>query len=428
VGQWECAMEGMELGALQPMNSQCRFCGNSRLHVFLDLRSTPLANAYRNEEDLDKPETFYPLKVRFCEDCCLAQLDAVEKPEAIFSDYAYMSAYSTTWLAHCEAYANSMVERLDLTPENRVIEIASNDGSLLGYFKEKGIQVQGVDPAANVAAVAERNGIPTRVAFWGEQTAKELADQGLKGDLLVLNNVLAHVPNINDFTAGLRIALGPQGVITAEFPHLYRLVEGMQFDTVYHEHYSYLSFVFVCRLFEAHGLTVYDVEELPTHGGSLRIYGRHQEDAAKRVSPNVHRLLDMERQAGLDTLGYFQNFGENVAHLKRRILSFFIEARDGGKRVAGYGAPAKGNTLLNYCGIGTDMLSYTVDRNPTKQGKYLPGTGIPIYPPSHVESDRPDFLFVLPWNIQAEVMEQMSGIREWGGKFVRPIPTVDVLQ
>lgn len=408
------------------MHRTCRFCGSGRLTVFLDLGASPLSNAYLREDQLAGMEPFFPLDVRICEECWLAQLDAVEAPENIFSEYAYFSSFSTTWLAHCDAYAEKMVRALGLGPDHKVIEIASNDGGLLACFVRRGVPVLGVDPARNVAAAAIEKGVPTRVAFWGLATAEAVAAEEGKADLIALNNVLAHVPDINDFAAGLKAALKPGGVITVEFPHLYRLVERKQFDTVYHEHYSYLSFLFVERLFQAHGLRVFDVEELPTHGGSLRVFGCH-DGAAKDASPAVAAMDAFERAAGMDGLAYYLGFGDRIAALKRDILRFFLSAKDEGKRVAGYGAPAKGNTLLNYCGIRTDLLEFTVDRNPHKQGLYLPGVRIPIRAPEYVFEQKPDFLFILPWNLQDEVRDQMAGIRAWGGRFAVPIPDVAVL-
>ncbi len=409
------------------MNSgQCRFCQTTPLHTFLDLGVSPLSNAYLTEGRISESETFFPLQVRVCPKCWLVQLDAVEAPENIFIDYAYFSSFSTTWLAHCEAYAVAMIERFGLGEDSRVIELASNDGGLLKFFVERNVPVLGVDPAANVAKAAEAVGVPTRVAFWGEATAKEVVAEGKAADLIAFNNVLAHVPDINDFAEGVRVALKPAGVMTVEFPHLQKLIEGLQFDTVYHEHYSYLSLLFVEQLFAAHGLRVFDVDELVTHGGSLRVYACHEACADHARTDTVDRILSDELAAGLDTVPYYDAFAQKVETLRRDIATFFIDAANQGKRVVGYGAPAKGNTLLNYCGVRPDWMAYTVDRNPHKQGLYLPGTRIPIYAPERILEDRPDFVFILPWNLRDEIADQMAAIREWGGQFVVPIPNIAI--
>ena len=406
--------------------SNCRFCGRALEHVFADLGTSPLANSYLTAERLSEPEPTYPLKVMVCDDCFLVQLPEVASPAELFSDYAYFSSYSDTWLQHAERYAEAMTERLALGPEHRVIEIASNDGYLLQYFQRCGVPVLGIEPAANVAAAAEKAGIPTLVEFFGTESAGRLAADGRQGDLVVGNNVLAHVPDINDFVAGLELALAPGGVVTMEFPHLLRLMEENQFDTIYHEHFSYLSFTTTRRIFAAHGLTLFDVDELPTHGGSLRIYGRRRDDEIRTVDPAVAELLEREARAGLGTLEPYQRFGERVRDTRRRLLEFLAEAKRDGKAIAGYGAAAKGNTLLNYCGIGAETLDYVVDRSPHKQGCFLPGTRLPIHPPERLFETRPDLVLILPWNIRDEVMEQMAGIREWGGRFVVAIPRVEL--
>jgi SAM-dependent methyltransferase len=402
----------------------CRFCGRPLAHVFVDLGAQPLANSYLEPEDLLRAERFYPLCVYVCEGCLLVQLPEAESPEAIFSDYAYFSSYSDSWLRHAERYATAVTERFALTSASRVVEIASNDGYLLRFFKERGIPVQGIEPAANVAAAAEALGIPTLVRFFGAALARELAAEGRQADLLAGNNVLAHVPALNDFVAGLEILLAPGGVLTLEFPHLLRLMDETQFDTIYHEHFSYFSFATVRSIFASHGLTLFDVEELPTHGGSLRIYGCHPGERPE--SPRVADLLAREAAAGLGTLAGYGAFAERVQALKRGLLRFLLDAREAGQTVAGYGAPAKGNTLLNYCGVREDLLAYTVDRSPHKQGRYLPGTRIPIHGPDRIRETRPDYLLILPWNIKDEIAGQMADLTSWGGRFVVAVPRVQV--
>ncbi len=406
----------------------CRFCGAALSEVFVDLGASPLANSYLEPADLGRAEAFYPLRVYVCDECLLVQLPEEERPEAIFSDYAYFSSYSDSWLLHAKTYAEAMIERFGLGPGHQVIEIASNDGYLLRWFKEGGVPVLGVEPAGNVAEAAEAAGIPTLVKFFGEATARELVAAEKRADLLVGNNVLAHVPGLNDFVAGLKILLAPSGVLTMEFPHLLRLMAEDQFDTIYHEHYSYFSFATVRKVFAAHGLTLFDVEELPTHGGSLRIYARHDEDASKPVGERVADLLAREEAAGLGNLATYRSFGERVQRVKWGLLRFLIESKEAGKSIAGYGAPAKGNTLLNYCGIRTDFLDYTVDRSPHKQGRYLPGVRIPIHGPDRLRETRPDYVLILPWNLKEEIVEQMADVRSWGGRFVVAIPEVEILE
>ncbi len=407
--------------------SSCRFCGSPLRHTFVDLGMSPLANNFLQPSQLDEMEPFYPLHAFVCEHCFLVQLPEVVSPETIFADYPYFSSYSETWLHHAEAYATMAIERFGLAKRSLVIEIASNDGYLLQYFAARGIQVLGIEPAANVAATAVKRGIPTAVEFFGEKTARRLAAQGTKADLLIGNNVLAHVPGLNEFVRGIKALLGPVGVVTMEFPHLLRLMEGNQFDTIYHEHFSYLSFLTVRSLFDVHGLTIFDVEELPTHGGSLRIFACHAEDGSKAIDPRVAELREREEAAGLTRLEPYLAFGERVNETKRNILEFLIKAKRDGKSVAAYGAAAKGNTLLNYCGIRSDFIDYTVDISPHKQGQFLPGTRIPVYPPDKVRETKPDYLFILPWNLKDEIVRQMSYVREWGGKYVIPIPRVEVL-
>jgi SAM-dependent methyltransferase len=372
-------------------------------------------------------EPFYPLYVRVCDGCFLVQLEPAATPEDIFSDYAYFSSYSDSWLEHARIYTDTVAQRFALNHRSRVVEIASNDGYLLQYFAAKEIPVLGIEPARNVAEAALRRGIPTRVCFFGVDTAEELAEEDRQADLIIGNNVLAHVPDLNGFVAGLKILLAATGVITLEFPHLMRLMEENQFDTIYHEHFSYFSLIAIRKLFARHGLALFDVEELPTHGGSLRIYACHREDTAKPAMERVGDLLSTEERAGFTKLEHYLSFGEQVKETKRKFLDFLIKAKNTGKFVVGYGAPAKGNTLLNYCGVGTDFIDYTVDRSPHKQGRFLPGTHIPIHHPDRIRETRPDYLLILPWNLRDEITEQMSYVREWDGRFVVPIPEVRVL-
>lgn len=407
--------------------NKCRFCETPLEYTFVDLGVSPLANSYLKTEQLQQMEPFYPLHVYVCEGCYLVQLPVFESPEEIFSDYAYFSSYSESWLKHAKTYTDLMIERFGFGSHSQVIEIASNDGYLLQYFKERGVLVLGIEPAKNVAKAAQDKGIPTISKFFGTQTAGELATEGKYADLLLGNNVLAHVPDINDFVKGMKIILKPKGVITMEFPHLMRLMDENQFDTIYHEHFSYFSLITVDKIFASHGLTLFDVDELPTHGGSLRIYSRHTDDASKPISKKITDLKNREESFGFTNLEHYFPFSEKLKETKRKILTFLIEAKRNGKSVAGYGAPAKGNTLLNYCGIRTDFIDYTVDRSPHKQGHYLPGTRIPIYNPDKIKETKPDYLVILPWNLKEEIVEQMSYIREWGGKFVMFIPKVEVL-
>ena len=406
----------------------CRFCGQPLRLSFADLGMSPLANSYVEPEDAQKGERFFPLHAYLCEGCFLVQLPEMESPEAIFSEYAYFSSYSDSWLRHAREYAHAMIERFGLGPFSRVVEIASNDGYLLRWFQERRIPVLGIEPAANVAAAAEAIGIPSLVRFFGAELAREIAAEGKRADLLVGNNVLAHVPGLNDVVAGLQILLAPSGVLTLEFPHLLRLMDEGQFDTIYHEHFSYFSFTTVRKVFAAHGLTLFDVEELPTHGGSLRIYARHDADTSKPVGDRVGDLLAREEAAGLGRAETYLSFSERVRRLKRDLLRFLLDAREQGKSVVGYGAPAKGNTLLNYCGIRTDFLDYTVDRSPHKQGRFLPGTRIPIHAPERIFETRPDYVLILPWNLKEEIAEQIAGIREWGGRCVVAVPEVRILE
>ena len=408
--------------------SKCRFCQSDLRDIFVDLGMSPLCESFLTADQLDGLEPFYPLKVYVCESCFLVQLQEYVSPGDIFSEYAYFSSYSDSWLRHAKTYTDLIVERLKLNAVSHVVEIASNDGYLLQYFMEKGIPVFGVEPAANVAQVAKGKGIPSVTKFFGTDTARELLASGHQADLVIGNNVLAHVPDINDFVKGLKILLKPVGIITMEFPHLLQLVEENQFDTIYHEHFSYFSFCTVERIFAAHGLVLFDVETLPTHGGSLRIYGRHSEDVARQISGRVFDMKAKETTKGLMHLKFYRLFGERVKMTKEKLLNCLIEIKKDGKSIAGYGAPGKGNTLLNYCGIGSDVLDYTVDRNPYKQGKYTPGAHIPIYPVEHIRETKPDYLLILPWNLKDEIVQQMSYIREWGGAFILPIPEVTIVR
>lgn len=405
----------------------CRFCGAGLNISFVDLGMSPLSNAYLPREKLQEKENFYPLHAYVCANCFLVQLEEFETPEQIFGDYAYFSSYSESWLKHARDYTEQMISRFALGAEHQVVEIASNDGYLLQYFKSAGIPILGIEPAGNVAKAAQQKGIPTLVAFFGQQTAGELAAEGKQADLIIGNNVLAHVPDLIDFVSGLKILLKPHGVITLEFPHLLRLIRENQFDTIYHEHFSYFSLTTVNKIFTAHGLTLFDVEELPTHGGSLRIYARHTEDRTRPVGLRVTELLAREETAGIKNIRTYTAFSEQVKETKRKILGFLIRAKEEGRTIAGYGAPAKGNTLLNYCGIGTDFLDYTVDRSPFKQGLYLPGTHIPVESPEKIRETKPDYVVILPWNLKDEISEQMAYIREWGGKFIVLIPKVTVI-
>lgn len=400
----------------------CRFCNHALSYVFTDLGSSPLANSYLNSEQLNAMEPFYPLCVYVCEKCFLVQLPEHQSGEAIFTDYAYFSSFSESWLRHAREYTRMMIERFKLNSGQLVVEIASNDGYLLKNFIEYKIPVLGVEPANNVAQVANEAGIPTIVKFFGTQTAMELSEAGKHADLIIGNNVLAHVPALNDFIKGIKILLKKGGVVTMEFPHLMRLIDENQFDTIYHEHFSYFSLTTVEKVFSAHGLTLFDVDELSTHGGSLRIYARHDGDESMPISEKIYDLKAREEGVGFNKVDYYFSFAEKVKETKRSALEFLIKAKKEKKSVAAYGAPAKGNTLLNYCGVRTDFVDYTVDRSPHKQDKYLPGSRIPIYDPDKIKETKPNYLLILPWNLKEEIMEQMSYIRDWGGKFIVLIP------
>jgi len=394
----------------------------------VDLGMSPLCESYVQASKLNEMEAFYPLQVRVCDRCYLAQLDEYVAADEIFSEYAYFSSYADSWVQHAKDYVDMVVQRFGFSSDHHVVEVASNDGYLLQHFVALGIPVLGIEPAENVALVAKEKGVPTLVKFFGVKTARDLVEEGRLADLLLGNNVLAQVPDLNDFVAGMKLLLKREGILTLEFPHLLQLMQGNQFDTIYHEHYSYFSFITVEKIFAAHGLTLFDVEQIPTHGGSLRIYARHSTKSAKPIEPRVEELRDLELEAGLNRMETYDSFSEQVKETKRKILDFLIRAKRDGKSVAGYGAPGKGNTLLNYCGIRTDFIDYTVDRNPYKHGKYLPGTHIPIFSPERLKETQPDFVFILPWNFKDEIMGQTSYIREWGGEFVVPIPQLEVYE
>jgi SAM-dependent methyltransferase len=406
---------------------QCRSCSADLSQVVVDLGSSPLSNAFLSENQLGEVEPFYPLKAYVCGRCLLMQIKAFEPPETIFQEYAYFSSFSESWLEHCRRYAQATIERFALGAQSRVVEIASNDGYLLRFFRDAGVPVLGVEPARNVAEVALQRGVPTVTQFLGRKMALVMAEQGQHADLLIGNNVLAHVPDLNDFVAGLAILLKPHGVLSLEFPHVQELLARGQFDTIYHEHFCYFSLLSASSVLARHGLDVFDVERIPTHGGSLRVFASHRAAARERMKAAPAELIAAERQAGLDQTATYCGLEARARAAKRSLLRFLIEAREQGKSVAGYGAPAKGNTLLNYCGIRHDLLEYTVDLNPYKQGRYLPGTRVPIFAPEKISETKPDYVLILPWNLRDEVVGQLSHIRQWGGRFVVPIPSVEVI-
>lgn len=403
----------------------CRFCGTALHQTLIDLGCTPLANSYVDPGKAPEPDPAYPLCARVCEACFLVQVEDAVPAEAIFSDYAYFSSFSDSWVAHARAYAHEMAARFGLAAQSRVVEIASNDGYLLRHFRDMGVPVLGIEPAANVARAAEALGVTTEVAFFGVDTARRLAAEGRQADLMAANNVLAHVPDINDFVGGVPLLLKPEGVWTIEFPHLLNLLGQVQFDTIYHEHYSYLSLLFIERLMARHGLRVFDVAHLPTHGGSLRVFVCHR-DASHAEAEGLHATRREEAAAGLDRMETYAGFAPRVAAIRDRTLAFLHAAKAEGRSVAAYGAAAKGNTFLNYCGIGPDLIGYVVDRNPAKQGRLLPGSRLPIHDPSHVFTTRPDYLLILPWNLAAEISAQMADIRAWGGRFITAVPEIAV--
>jgi hypothetical protein len=388
---------------------------------------SPLCESYLREDQLNQGEVFYPLHVLTCHACFLVQLQEYVRPQDIFTEYAYFSSYSQTWLDHAQQYTDAMVQRFGLDRSSSVVEVASNDGYLLRNFVARGIPALGIEPAANVAEVAVSRGIPTRVAFFGRELARALVQEGVRPDLIAGNNVLAQVPDLNDFVAGLKILLKPGGVITVEFPHLQQLIRENQFDTIYHEHFSYFSFVTARKIFDAHGLVLFDVEELPTHGGSLRIFARHDNDDSKPVTARALDLHRREVDEGFTQMEVYSRFTEKVRETKAKLLEFLIAAKRQRRSIAGYGAPGKGNTLLNYCGIRTDFLDFTVDKNPYKHGKFTPGTHIPIFSPEKILETKPDYVLILPWNFKDEIVRQMAAIRSWGGRFVVPIPEVQVI-
>jgi len=406
--------------------TSCRLCGNSLKHTFVDLGMSPPCELFLEAHQLDEMEPYYPLHVLVCDECFLVQLKEYVSPEEIFTEYAYFSSYSTSWVEHARRYCMMIKERLALGGDSLVVELASNDGYLLQHFLPLGVPILGIEPAANVAVAAEEKGVPTRVDFFGVHLAYELADKGQKADLIIGNNVLAQVPDLNDFVGGMAVLLKPEGVVTLEFPHIEKLIGENQFDTIYHEHFSYFSLITIEKLAARHGLKVIDVEELSTHGGSLRIYLALEKSAHSR-SPHVDALLQRELAGGLDRIETYTSFSEKAKKVKRDILAFLIEARNAGKKVCGYGAPGKGNTLLNYCAIGPDLLDFTVDRNPYKHGRFTPGQHVPIYPVEAIDEARPDYILILPWNLKDEIVRQMRHVASWGAKFVTPIPTVTII-
>jgi SAM-dependent methyltransferase len=405
---------------------KCRFCKSPLQHTFVDLGMSPLCEDFIKPSELKDMEAFYPLHVYVCSTCFLVQLEEFVSPEEIYRDYKYFSSYSDSWLDHARRYRDKVVQEFNITEGSLVAELASNDGYLLQYFVQKNIPVLGVEPATQVATAAIEKGVRTEMKFFGKATVEALVNKYGKADLLIGNNVLAHVPDINDFVGAMKLFLKKDGFITMEFPHLLTLIEGNQFDTIYHEHFSYLSFTTVDLIFKHHGLSLFDVEEIPTHGGSLRIYAQHEGNSARTVSDRVGELLLREFNAGMRSLSYYTTFADRVSRIKRNILKFLIWAKEHGKTIVGYGAPGKGNTLLNYCGIRTDFIEYTVDRNPHKHGSFLPGTLIPIHAPGRIKETKPDFVFILPWNLSREIMEQLDYISNWGGQFVVPIPELKV--
>jgi SAM-dependent methyltransferase len=404
----------------------CRFCGAGLHRTFVDLGMSPLCETYPSVEEVNRGEVYYPLHVYVCEKCWLVQLEEYESAENIFSDYPYFASFSDSWLKHCEKYCNEMKARFGLGEQSFVIEVASNDGYLLQYFVRQGVPVLGIEPAANVAEAAIGKGVPTLVRFFGAQLARDLSLEGRTADLVLGNNVLAQVPDLNDFVEGLKILLKPEGVLTLEFPHLLRLIELNEFDTIYHEHFSYFSLISTIEIMKAHGLRVFDVEELKSHGGSLRVYACRATSQTHVVAPNVQKVIDDEVNAKLDTSEGYKKFARQVRETKLELVDFLLNAARDGKKVAGYGAPGKSATLLHYCGIGKDLIEYTVDRNPYKQGRFLPGNHIPIHHPDRIAETKPDYVVILPWNLKDEIMRQLSYIREWGGRFVVPIPKVTV--
>jgi SAM-dependent methyltransferase len=416
-----------EKGNMNNDDIECRCCGGRQLVEFVDLGMSPLCESFIAKEQLNSMESFYPLVAFVCRECYLVQLQEYVAPAEIFTEYAYFSAYSDAWLEHARQYTEAMTKRFELGPASQVIELGSNDGYLLQFFAQNKVPVLGIDPAANVAKAAEARGVPTLVSFFNTEAALDLVSKGVQGDLLLGNNVLAQVPDLNSFVEGIRIILKPDGVCTIEFPHLLRTMAGNQFDQIYHEHFSYFSLLSAETVFKRHGMRIFDLDELWTHGGSLRIYVCHVDTVAHPTTQAVDAMRRREREAGLDLLETYSGFAEQVRVTKRKLLNFLIEAKSSGKVTVGYGAPGKGNTLLNYCGIRSDFIEYTVDRNPYKQGKYLPGTHIQILSPEKIMETRPDYVFILPWNLKDEIVQQLGFIRDWGAKFVVPIPDLCVI-
>lgn len=407
---------------------RCRFCKTELEHVFIDLVNSPASNSFLTEAELNEPEVFYPLKVYTCHKCFLVQIDEYKKSDNIFDNkYVYFSSYSKSWLKHAQQYAEMMTNRFRLSQGSRVVEIASNDGYLLQYFKEKNIPVLGIEPTSNTAEVAQSKDIETVIEFFGQQLATDLTSRNIQADVLLGNNVLAHVPDILDFVKGMKILLKKDGVITMEFPHLLQLIINNQFDTIYHEHFSYLSFTTVKSIFESQGLDMFDVDELPTHGGSLRIYAKHHEDVSKEIGSNVAKLLQKEKEAGITDINYYSDFSEKAMKVKIDFITFLAEQKKAGKKVAAYGAAAKGNTLLNYCGVKNDMISFVVDASPHKQNKFLPASHIPVVNEERLKNDKPDFVIIFPWNLKEEITAQLEYIKGWGGKFVIPIPALQII-
>jgi len=405
----------------------CRFCNELLTKIFVDLGISPLSNAFLKKEMLDGSEKKYPLCAYVCDNCFLVQLPEFEKPENIFKDYAYFSSYSNTWLQHAKNYVNMVIRKFNFDEKSLVVEIASNDGYLLQFFKKKNIPILGIEPAVNVAKIAKEKEIPTITKFFSVDTANELKKDGKLADLIIGNNVLAHVPNLNDFVKGLKILLKPSGIITLEVPHVLQLIQENQFDTIYHEHFSYFSLLTLKKIFSFHGLQIFDVEEISTHGGSLRIYVKHTENDGISINERVRILLEKEKQCGLENISTYTNFTKKVEDVKEKLQEFFISAKNSGKKIVCYGAAAKGNTLLNYCNIGNNFIEYVVDQSPYKQGLFLPGTHIPIKSPDEIQKTKPDYLIIIPWNLKEEIMEEIKYIQNWGGKFMIPIPEVKII-
>lgn len=406
----------------------CRHCQNKLKNVFADLDFSPISNAMLSIEHLNEPESYYPLKTFVCDNCFLVQVDEVRKADNIFDEeYTYFSSFSASWLTHVKQYVDMMIARFDFNENSQVIEIASNDGYLLQYFKEYNVPTLGIDPTLNTAKEARKKGVETLVDFFSSKLARELANKGIKADLIIGNNVLAHVPDINDFVKGMAIALKDKGVVTMEFPHLLKLVDECQFDTIYHEHFSYLSLYTVSRIFESQGLEIFDVESIPTHGGSLRIFAKHLKDTSKQVSPNVEELIQLECKRGINSLLFYDGFQTRIQKIKYDTLNFLIQQKQKGRQVVAYGAASKGNTLLNYCGVkGTDLIKYVVDASPFKQNKFLPGSHVPVVGKDEITHSKPDYVVILPWNLKDEISEQLSYIREWEGRFVIFIPEISI--